>query len=322
MPYAMQVAITGGPEVLTRVDLAMPDPGPGEVVIENRAIGLNFADIYYRTGVYPAPLPFVPGIEGAGVVAAVGADVGGLSPGDRVAYAGLPLGAYASHRLLPATRAILLPEGIAFETAAAAFLKGLTADMLFATVYRLTARDTVLIHGAAGGLGSYLCAWASDLGARVIGATGSDAKAALARAAGADAVIVGRDADFAAEAMRLTGDRGVDLVIDGVGGGTLAKSLAAVRRFGTVASIGQVGGPIAPIPVGDISRRSAALARPSIIAYTSDQAAYEAAAQRVIAAIARGLVPAAGASFPLAEAARAHAALAAGDTTGSAVLVP
>ena len=308
--------------MLQRHEIETPRPGPGEILVENRAVGLNFVDVYHRSGAYPAPLPLVPGVEAAGVVAAIGEGVTGRAPGDRIAYAALPLGAYASHRLLPANRAIPLPDEVSFETAAAAFLKGLTADMLFATVHRLEAGQTVLVHGAAGGLGSYLCAWAHHLGARVIGAVGSSAKADLARTAGADEVIVGRDADFAGEAARLTGGRGVDLVVDGIGGATLLKSLAAVRPFGTVASVGQVGGPIPPVPVAEISRRSASLARPSIIAYTADQAAYETAAARVTAAMARGLVPASGSSFPLADAAEAHRSLEAGETTGSSILLP
>ena len=321
MAYIIQVSKTGGPEVLAVTGIETPKPGAGEVLIENRAIGLNFVDIYHRTGVYPAPLPFVPGVEGAGIVTAVGDGVTTLSEGDRVVYAGLPLGAYASHRVLPVERAIMLPAAITFETAAAAFIKGLTADMLFTKVFPLDRGQSVLIHGAAGGLGSYLCAWASDIGARVIGAAGSEEKAKLAREAGAADVIVGRDADFAGAVHDILGD-GVDFVIDGIGGGTLEKSLAAVRPFGVVASIGQVGGPIAPIPVGQISMRSAALARPSIIAYTQNLSAYRVASERVLGKIARELVPAVGERVSLKDASAAHSALAAGETYGSSILIP
>lgn len=321
MRNVVTIEAIGGPEVLEFGSSDMPQPGPDEVLIENKAIGLNFVDAYHRSGVYPVPLPAILGVEGAGIVVAAGSDVISLKTGDRVVYAGAPLGAYASHRLLSAARAIPLPDDISFEIAAAAFIKGLTVDMLFNPVFKVEAGTTMLVHGAAGGLGTLICAWGKSLGARVIGAVGSQEKAELARASGADDVIIGREADFVTEIMKLT-INGVDVVYDGVGGATLLKSLQCVRPFGMVASIGQVGGPIAPLSVVDLSRRSAALSRPSIIAYTSDLANYTAAASRVLAKLQEGIAPVVGSQFALSEVRAAHMALEAGQTQGSTLLIP
>ena len=325
-PMARMIRMTkpGGTDVLELADVPLPAPGPGEILVRQSAIGINFIDIYHRTGLYPLPsMPAVPGVEGAGVVVAAGPGVAHVKPGDRIAYAGAPVGAYASERLLPAARAIPLPPAITDEVAAAAMVKGLTAHMLLTRVYRVEAGTWVLVHGAAGGLGSLLTAWAKRLGARVIGTVGSGAKADIARANGADHVIIGRDADFGREVAALTEGRGVHVAYDGIGGETLRKTLACVRPFGTVASIGQPAGPIPPIDVEELGpKRSLSLARPSIMAYISDTETYRRAAADVLAVLQDGIAPLIGRSYPLAEAAAAQADLEAGRTTGSLLLVP
>jgi NADPH2:quinone reductase len=324
MVRRIELTVPGGVERLELVDRPLAAPGPGEIRLRHSAIGVNFIDIYLRSGLYPLPsLPAVLGVEGVGIVAAVGSGVATLRPGDRIVYAGAPVGAYAEERLLPAGRAIKLPATIADEVAVAAMVKGMTAHMLLTRTYPVGPGTTILVHAAAGGLGSFLAAWAKRRGAIVIGTVGSDAKAALARDAGADHVIVGRDADFVAAVATLTEGRGVDVAYDGIGGATLAKTLAAVRLFGTVASIGQTAGPIPPIAVEELGpRRSLSLARPSVMAYLGDAETYRRAAAELLAALADGLRPTIGRAYPLAEAAQAQADLEAGRTTGSIYLVP
>jgi NADPH:quinone reductase len=324
MATAVQISETGGIERLERVAQALADPGPGEIVVRNTAIGVNFVDIYHRSGIYPLPtLPAVLGVEGAGTVIAAGPGVTAPAVGDRVAYGGAPIGSYASARLLPAARAIALPPEIPETVAAAALIKGITAHMLLTRVYPVEAGTWVLVHSAAGGVGSLLARWAKRRGAVVIGTVSSEKKADAARAAGADHVVVGRDADFAGAVAKLTGGRGVDVAYDGIGGTTLAKTFACVRRFGTVASIGQAAGPIPPIAVEELGpRRALSLARPSVMAYVSDTESYRGAAADVLTLLADGVVPHISATYPLAEAARAHADLEAGRTTGSVLLIP
>jgi NADPH2:quinone reductase len=298
------------------------EPGPQDVRIRHEGIGVNFIDIYLRTGLYPLPLPAVLGVEGAGVVEAVGASVEGLHVGDRVAYAGIP-GAYATTRLLPAWRAIKLPENIDATVAAASFLRGLTVHMLLTRTFPVQRGTTLLVHAAAGGLGSALMRWAKRLGCTVIGTAGSPEKADIARAAGADHVIVGRDADTVAEVGRLTNGRGVDFAVDGIGSDMLRKTFGCVRRFGTVASIGQAAGTIPPISVDDLGPvRSLSLARPSVMAYTAEPDTYRAASVAVIEAIEQGILPKPSHLYQLKEAAQALHALEMGKTTGSLVLIP
>ncbi len=282
---------------------------------------MNFVDIYQRAGLYPMPSANIPGVEGVGVVAELGAEVTSVAVGDRIAYAGAPVGAYASERNLPAWRAVKLPGTLSDEVVASSFVKGITAHMLLNRTYRV-GRDTVLlVHSAAGGLGQLMTRWASHLGATVIGTVGSEAKAAIARRAGAQHVIVGRDADFAGIVGELTDKRGVDVAYDGVGGATLAKTLGCVRPFGVVASIGQAAGPIPPIEVGDLGpRRSLSLARPSVMAYLNETEAYHVAAKAVLAEIETGTLSVAGQSYPFSEVARVHADLEAGVTSGALFL--
>lgn len=319
----VRVRSPGGIEQFEVADVELPPPGSGEVRIRQTTIGVNFVDIYQRSGLYPMPSANIPGVEGVGVVAELGAEVTSLVVGDRIAYAGAPVGAYTSERNLPAWRAIKLPDTLSDEVVASSFVKGITAHMLLNRTYPVGRGTVLLVHSAAGGLGQLLTRWASHLGATVIGTVGSEAKAEIARQAGARHVIVGRDADFAGIVAELTDKRGVDVAYDGVGGTTLAKTLGCVRPFGVVASIGQAAGPIPPIEVGDLGpRRSLSLARPSVMAYLNEAEAYRSAAEAVLAGIANGVLGVAGRSYRLSEAARAHADLEAGVTSGALYLKP
>jgi NADPH:quinone reductase len=323
MTRVIRVKTPGGIEQFEVADIEIPPPAADEVRIRQTAIGVNFIDIYQRSGLYPMPPARIPGVEGVGVVAAVGANVSSVRLGDRIAYAGAPVGAYATERNLPAWRAIKLPGSISDETVAASFVKGITAHMLLDRVYPVGAGTTLLVHSTAGGLGQLLTRWASHRGAIVIGTVGSEAKAALARKAGAQHVIVGRDADFAQAVADVTGGRGVDVAYDGVGGATLAKTLGCVRPFGVVASIGQAAGPIPPVDVSDLGpRRSLSLARPSVMAYMNETDAYRSAAAAVLEGIESGILNVSGQSYPFSEAARAHADLEAGRTSGALYLKP
>ena len=323
MTKVARVKRPGGVEQFELADVELPPPAADEIRIRQTAIGVNFVDIYQRAGLYPMPPANIPGVEGVGVVVAAGANVTSVNAGDRIAYAGAPVGAYASERNLPAWRAIRLPEALSDEVVVSSFVKAITAHMLLNRVYPVAPGTTLLVHSAAGGLGQLLTRWASHLGATVIGTVGSEAKAALARQAGARHVIVGRDADFAQAIGDITGKRGVDVAYDGVGGATLAKTLACVRPFGVVASIGQAAGPIPPVDVSDLGpRRSLSLARPSVMAYMNETEAYHLAAKAVLAGIEGGILRVSGQSYPLSEAARAHADLEAGRTSGALYLKP
>lgn len=319
MSYAIQFSQTGGADVLQKVDAVPGEPGPGEIRLFQHAVGLNYVDVYHRQGLYPLPLPAVPGVEGAGIVEAVGEGVTLLQPGDRVAYAGA-VGAYAHTRLLPAWRAIKLPEGLDFDLAGSGLLRGLTAYMLLTKVYPVSTGMSVLVHAAAGGLGMVLTRWAKSLGAEVIGTVGSAEKAELAKQAGADRVIIGREVDLAAEVGKLTSGKGVHLAIDGIGGATLAKSIASVRPFGMTASIGQVAGPAPAVPLSAL--RSNAVSRPSVMAFTTDEVAYGPAVTEVFKKMAAGILDKPSRFYDLADAVQAHRDLEAGLITGSAVLRP
>ena len=323
MATLIRIKQPGGVEQFEVAQTNLPAPGRSEILLRQAAIGVNFIDIYQRSGLYALPPERVPGVEGAGVVMAIGTDVTGIAVGDRVAYAGAPVGAYASERLLPAWRAVPVPAGMKDEVAATALARGLTAHMLMNRVYPVVAGSTLLIHAAAGGLGQLLTQWAKRRGATVIATASSEAKAQIAREAGAAQVIIGRDADFVAAVAQLTSGRGVDVAYDGIGGTTLAKTFACVRPFGVAASIGQAGGPIPPVNVEDLGpRRSIALVRPSVMAYMNERATYEVAAREVLAATAEGLAPLLGRGYPLAQAGAAQAALEAGETTGCLYLLP
>ncbi len=323
MDKKVQIAGFGGVDRLTVSADAPAVPGSGEIRIRHDAIGVSFIDIYHRTGLYPLPLPATLGVEGAGVVEAVGPGTTRLSPGDRVAYAGAPVGAYASTRLLPEARAIRLGDDIPSQLAAASMLRGITAHMLLIRTYPVGPGTTILVHAAAGGTGGLLVRWAKHLGAMVIGTAGSPQKANIAREAGADHVVVGRDADIVGAVRELTDGLGVDVAYDGIGGDMLLKTLACVRPFGTVASIGQAAGPIAPLNIEEIGpRRSLTLARPSFMAYSADMKLYRVAAEAVVAAMRLGIASAVGATYRLQDVALAHADLEAGHSTGSLLLIP
>lgn len=323
MAVIVRLKAPGGAEQLELASADLRPPASGEVRLRQTAIGVNFIDIYQRMGLYALPPERIPGVEAVGIVAQLGADVSGLEIGDRVAYAGAPVGAYASERNLPAWRCVKLPASLPDEVVASAFVKGITADMLLTRVFPVGGGTIVLVHSAAGGLGQLLARWASSLGAVVIGTVGSPAKVETARAAGASHVIVGRDADFAAAVADFTAGRGVDVAYDGVGGTTLQKTLGCVRPFGVVASIGQSAGPIPLLDVNDLGpRRSLMLARPSVMAHMNDADAYRRSAERVLAAMADGVLQVTGKVYSLRDAALAQADLEAGRTTGALYLRP
>lgn len=322
MDIAVRLKRPGSPDELETVDWPAQTPGPGELRIRHEAIGLNFIDIYHRTGLYPLAQPAIPGVEGVARVEAIGDGVQNLHVGQRIAYAGI-VGGYAATRLLPAWRAIPLPDTIDTEVAAASLLRGLTIHMLMSRTFRVTSGTTLLIHSAAGGLGGFATIWAKRLGATVIGTVGSEAKAAVAMNHGVDHLIIGREADFDGEVSRLTGGHGVDFAIDGIGGSTLARTLACARRFGTVASIGEAGGAIPPIPVEAIGPlRSLVFTRPSVMAYAAEPDTYDAASRAVIEVLEAGVAAPIAGRYPLERARQAHVDLEGGMLSGAAILLP
>jgi len=321
MTHAIQIQQTGGPEVLQWDEVEVGTPNPGQVRLRQEAAGLNYIDVYHRTGLYPQPLPFIPGVEGAGTVEAVGDGVAGLKVGDRVAYAG-PTGGYAQARLIAADKLVKLPDSISTEQAAAMMLQGLTAHMLLREVYRVKSGDTILIHAAAGGVGLIVCQWAKALGATVIGTVGSDEKAELARAHGCDHPIVYTRQDFQAEVERITGGAKLPVVYDSVGKDTFLKSLDCLRPRGLMVSFGNASGPVEPIsPLVLLQKGSLFLTRPTMHAYTATRAELETAASELFEVVANGSVRIEiKQRFALKNAAEAHRALEARQTTGSTVL--
>ena len=325
MPKAIVIHQTGGPEVMQWEDFDPGTPGPGDVRLRHEAIGLNFIDVYHRTGLYPlSGLPAIIGMEGAGVVVAVGDDVTEFKPGDRVAYAGVPPGAYAEERLIPAHRLVLLPEAISTVQAAGMMLRGMTARYLLFGCYPVGAGDRILMHAAAGGVGSIVCQWASHLGAEVIGTAGSAQKAEMARKNGCRHTIVYDETDFVEAVKDITDGAGVDVVYDGVGQATFMKSLDCLRPMGTMVSFGQASGSVAPLDVGVLSAKgSLFLTRPSLMAYTARREDLLAHARDLFDVVRKGAVRiSTGQTFALKDAARAHQALESRKTTGSTVLLP
>jgi NADPH2:quinone reductase len=301
---------------------SVSEPGDGQVLIRHQAIGVNFLDIYHRKGIYPLPsYPAVIGAEAAGVVEAVGSGVSDFREGDQVAYAGPPVGAYASLRLIEAERVVKLSDSISMKTAASSLLKAMTAHMLLEKTYMVKAGDMVLVHAAAGGLGSILTRSAKARGAVVIGTIGSEEKAVLARAAGADHLIVGRDADLVSEVKALTDGNGVDVAYDGIGGKTLLKSLHSVRPFGIAVTIGQAAGPIPPLGVENL-RPGKFLAHPSIMAWCADVDRYRETATAALRDIEAGIVSQVDSEYRLEEVAAAHARMETGRSSGSILLMP
>lgn len=323
MANAIRVHEVGAAEQLRWEAVEVPPPGRGEVQLRHTAIGLNFIDVYHRTGLYPLPLPFTPGQEGAGVVLSAGADVTTLKPGDRVAYAGLG-GAYSEVRNAPAERLVALPPHVDDVTAASIMLKGMTAEFLLRRCRPVSRGDTILFHAAAGGVGLIATQWAKHLGATVLGAVGSRAKAKLALDAGCDAVIVLSDEDLVARVKELTKGAGVHAVYDSVGKDTLAKSLDCLAARGMLVSFGQSSGTPPPLELAKLGGlRSLFVTRPSLFAYIATRAELEASARALFDVIGSGAVKVQPPrTFALKDAALAHRALEGRETTGSVVLLP
>jgi NADPH2:quinone reductase len=323
MPHAIRFYETGEPEVLRWEEIQVGSPGQGEVRLRHTAVGLNFIDVYHRSGLYPVSLPATPGLEACGVVEEVGEGVTELKPGDRVAYASPPMGAYAEARLMPADRVVKVPEGVSDLQAASMMLKGMTAEYLVRRTFRVGSEHTVLVHAAAGGVGLILCQWARALGATVIGTVGSDEKAKLAEAHGCKYPIVYTREDFVARVLDITGGRKCDVVYDSVGKDTFMKSLDCLRMFGTLVSFGQSSGPVPPLDVGVLSAKgSLYLTRPTLMHYTVRREDLVMSANALFQMVLDGKIRIEiNQTYPLKEAARAHRDLQARKTTGSTVLI-
>ena len=325
MTKAIRIYETGGPEVMRWEDVDPGKPEPGEALVRHEAVGLNFIDVYHRTGLYPLPaLPATPGMEGSGIVEAIGEGVTEVAVGDRVAYAGIPPGAYAEVRRIPAHRLVQLPEKISFQQGAAMMLQGMTARYLLRGCYDVKKGDTILIHAAAGGVGSIVCQWAKHLGATVIGTVGSPVKAELALAHGCDHPILYNDEDFTARTKEITGGNGVDVAYDSVGQATFMQSLDCLRPMGMMVSFGQASGSVPPLDLGELAARgSLFLTRPSLMAYTAAREDLLNHAGDLFEVVQSGAVKIeVNQTYPLAEAARAHRDLEARKTTGSTILIP
>ncbi|HMN79687.1 MAG TPA: quinone oxidoreductase [Burkholderiaceae bacterium] len=322
MPKAIRLSRTGGPEVLEYVDVEVGPPGPGEAQVRHHAVGLNFIDIYFRTGLYPTPLPSGLGTEGAGVVTALGEGVTHLKVGDRVAYAGGPQGSYSELRNMPAVKLVRLPKSIDFETGAAMMLKGMTVQYLFRRTYKLQKGQTILFHAAAGGVGLIAMQWAKALGVTVIGTVGSEEKAALARAHGCDHTILYKKENVAERVREITKGAMVPVVYDSVGKDTFQASLDSLQPFGLMVSFGNASGPVPPMALTAL-KGSLYLTRPSLMPHTEKRSNLEEIAADLMKVVGSGKVKIRiEQRFPLAQAADAHEALASRSTTGSTVLIP
>jgi NADPH2:quinone reductase len=324
MTRAIVVHETGGADKLRWEEVPLAAPGPGEIVVRQTAVGLNFIDVYQRMGLYPHPLPFIPGSEGAGVVEAVGQDVLDLALGDRVAYAGTAPGAYAQYRVLPAALAVPLPPSVRDDVAAATMLKGLTAQYLLRQTLDLEPGDTVLFHAAAGGTGLVACQWARHLGLRVLGVVGSSVKVAPAKDAGCDAVIdLSVTPDFPATVKSLTHGKGVRAVFDSVGKDTFERSLTCLQPWGTMVAFGQSSGPVPPFDILKLSKGSLFLTRPSLGTYVASRERLLAMASDLFEVLSTGAVRVEiRQKYALAEASRAHQDLESRRTVGASVLLP
>jgi len=327
MSKAIRIHQTGGPETMVLDDVQVGQPGPGEIRIRHHAIGLNFIDVYHRTGLYPLPLPAGLGMEGAGIVEAVGEGVTHLKAGDRAAYASGPVGAYCEVRVMPATCVCKLPDAIDFETGAAMMLKGLTAQYLLKKtlpVGGLQAGDFVLFHAAAGGVGLIACQWARALGLQLIGTAGSDAKCALAKANGAAHVINYSTEDFAARVKEITGGKGVKVVYDSVGKDTWDKSLDCLAPFGLMASFGNASGPVPPFAPGLLGAKgSLYVTRQTLFTHIATRESTQAMADDLFGVVASGQVKIhIDQRYPLAQVQQAHRDLEARKTTGCTILLP
>ena len=324
MSKAIQIRATGGPEVMAWEEVDIADPGEGEIGVRHSAIGLNFIDVYFRTGLYPAEVPFIPGLEAAGVVESVGPAVVDLEVGDRIAYASPPIGAYAEHRIMPAERVVTIPQGVDDTQAGAMMLKGMTAEYLLNRTYPVKSGDTILFHAAAGGVGLIACQWAKHLGATVIGTVGSEEKAELASEHGCDHPIIYSRENVVERVKALTDGEGVPVVYDSVGNDTFAASLDCLRPRGMMVLFGQSSGPVPAFDIGALAAKgSLFLTRPSLFNYNASRADLVASAGALMGVVASGIVKIeVNQTFRLADAAQAHRALEARATTGSTVLIP
>ncbi len=323
MVKAIRIHETGGPEVMRWEDVELPAPGPGQVLVRSTAVGLNYIDTYHRSGLYPMPLPLTLGMEGAGVVEAVGPKVKEFKPGDHVAYAA-PIGSYSERCLRPADRVVKIPKGVDDRVAAAMMLKGMTAWYLLRRTYVVKKGDTILVHAAAGGVGQILSQWGKALGARVIGTVGSEAKVAAAKKAGCKDVIVLGQGKLADKVKELTKGAGVPVVYDGIGKDTFNDSLDCLRPLGLMVAYGNASGPVPPVNLGILSQKgSLYVTRPTLMTYTAKREDLVKAASDLFAVVkARKVKIAINQTYPLAEAAQAHRDLEARKTTGSTVLLP
>ena len=323
MPYAVRVHETGGPEKMRWEEVRVETPGPGQVLVRNTAIGLNFIDTYHRSGLYPLALPATLGMEGAGIVEAVGPKVSGFKAGERVAYA-QPIGAYAEWVLRPADRLVKIPAGIDDKVAAAMMLKGMTAQYLLRRTYKVRAGETILVHAAAGGVGQILCQWAKHLGAVVIGTVGSDEKAMLAKKAGCRHVIVTAREKFPERVKEITKGAGVPVVYDGIGKDTFMGSLDCLAPLGLMVSYGSASGTVPPFEIVVLSQKgSLFLTRPTLMTYVAKREDLVKSASKLFSVVKKGAVKITiNQTYPLREAAQAHRDLESRKTTGSTVLLP
>jgi NADPH2:quinone reductase len=323
MTKAIRMHANGGPDVLRWEDVPVPEPGPGEALVHHAAVGLNYIDVYFRTGLYKSALPATIGMEASGTVTAVGDGVTAVKIGDRVAYASAPIGAYSTDRVIAADRLVILPDTIDFNTAAAMMLQGITAQYLLRRTFHVQPGQPILVHAAAGGVGLILCQWAKYIGATVIGVVSSKEKADLALAHGATHVIVGY-ADLPGDVKRLTGGAMVPVVYDSVGKDTFMASLDCLAPLGMMVSYGNASGPVGPIDIGLLAAKgSLFLTRPSLATYIAKRPDLEASAAELFDVVEKGVVAIrVNQTFPLSEAASAHRALEARQTTGSTVLLP
>lgn len=324
MTKAFRFYETGGSDVLRFEDVEVGAPSTGEVRLRQEAIGLNYIDIYFRSGVYPAPsLPSGLGLEGSGVIEAVGDGVADLAVGDRVAYAAQPLGAYAEARVMPAKGLVKIPDGISFDLAAAAILQGMTAQYLLRRTYHVKKGDTILIHAAAGGVGQIVCQWAKHLGATVIGTVGSKEKAEIAKSKGCDYPILYREEKVSERVKEITNGQGVEVVYDSVGKDTFDDSLDCLKRLGMMVSFGQSSGAVPPIPLKALAPGAYFLTRPSVFQYTATREELLATANELFDVLKTGVVKIdIGATYDLADAKHAHDDLEGRKTTGSVILKP
>ncbi len=324
MTKVIRINAAGGPEVMEYVDVELGQPGPGEALVRHAACGLNYIDVYFRSGMYAQPMPAGLGMEGAGVVEAVGSDVTHVKPGDRVAYAGRPNGAYAEARVMPAKILVRLPEAISFETGAAMMLQGLTVQYLFHRSFPLKGGETILFHAAAGGVGLIACQWARAIGVTMIGTVGSDEKGELAKAHGCSHVINYNKENFVERVRDITAGKGVPVVYDSIGKDTFTGSLDCLSPLGMMVSFGSASGPVPPFGMGELaSRGSLFLTRPSLMDYTAKREDLETMAAQLFSMVESGKVKIdIRQRYALKDVVQAHHELEARKTTGSSILIP